>query len=498
MDHYDSNSEFIKGKLNAVEHEAGNVSFNKIERGYRIARYVRLLKFGSLFVTGAALICVTAAQLGDRKHTLEENAEQRPTMPAQPVVQKTAPSAVRMNSINQALGSENDIKSNSPIYRVYMSGREGMNVPGLQPAFAFNRGILKAGFAQEVYGLNTKARKPGTMSPVLLNGGGGGKSWRGRPLFTAKALSQDEPVAEALLASQSLLVTSEENQERIDMIWPKYASTEEDLRKTWTLKSPLDPVFNMHRFYLRSEVLFNMVTYAVSANPNKGDAFAEDKDGRFAEDYTRARIDSRYSLLSGSALVGYCYKNMDVSAGVGFLNIETKINTREFSRQLKGYTIDQIIYDSLTGREIDTTYKEHVVKEYIIVNGDSVRPADYLNNLRVLTIPVHFGYSIPLWRRKMFVEPMAGVHIGIPLSSNQLVAVKPYEFEYSRNKLVTKPVLFYYSFAVSLRYKLSPSASVYLKQGVFFSDNSIYNDDYLVHYTIRNVYTSLGLAVYIR
>lgn len=251
-------------------------------------------------------------------------------------------------------------------------------------------------------------------------------------------------------------------------------------------------------FYISTEVSYNSVNYNVSPNTSyvnpPTDSTYKGLQQYFPNTLAGGFTANKYKFISGMAMMGVKYKNFGLESGVGFISIESKISTSGFGYMKPLYVIDSIITDTLSN-PIDTTYKIGSYKETLVVNGDSTNTKEYVNNIRLLTIPINFRYCFSLYRNRLFLEPQVGVLLAIPLKSNQLVAIKPHEFEYSKNKNVLRKKILMYDVAVKLSYKITPLASLYVKQGYSFRNNSIYTNDYPIKFTLRNTYTSFGVTV---
>lgn len=249
---------------------------------------------------------------------------------------------------------------------------------------------------------------------------------------------------------------------------------------------------------LAAEVSYNTITPGISPNTSyiqpAQDTSYKGLSQYFPSSLAQAFTKNKYNLISGSASLGIKFKNFGLESGVGFLSLETKVSTKGMGYMTPVYVIDSILVDTFSN-PIDTTYKIGYYKEKVIVNGDSTGAGEYLNNMRFFTIPLRFSYNFNLYRRKLWLEPMAGIQVTIPLNSYQLVAIKPSEFEYSKSKTSFRKKWIMYDLSAKLSYKFTPSASVYIRSGYTFGNSSVYNKDYPVKFTLRNLYTAFGVSI---
>lgn len=247
-----------------------------------------------------------------------------------------------------------------------------------------------------------------------------------------------------------------------------------------------------HHFTLSTEIVYSNIHYTAKPN-DKATSIYNQNGNNFSQLYTNGITGNNYRLLSGSAIVGYNYKNTyGINAGVGFFNVETKVNGKAFSQTKTQMVFDHYTYDSLM-QITDTVYKVGSTRQVNVVNGDTVEAQDYLNNIRFVTIPLNFSYQFNI--SKFGVQPQAGIQYAIPINSNQLIATNPYKFEYSKNKLFFSPRSIFFDLALKLSYNISTNASLYIKQGYFFNNRSIYNVDYVLDYRLKNVYTTFGVCI---
>lgn len=247
-----------------------------------------------------------------------------------------------------------------------------------------------------------------------------------------------------------------------------------------------------HHFTLSTEIVYSNIHYAAKPN-DKATSIYNQNGNNFSQLYTNGISGNNYRLLSGAVILGYNYKNTyGINAGVGFFNVETKVNGKAFAQTKTQMVFDHYTYDSLM-QITDTVYKVGSTRQVNVVNGDTVEAQDYLNNIRFVTIPLNFSYQFKF--SKFGIQPQAGIQYAIPINSNQLIATNPYKFEYSKNKLFFSPRSIFFDLALKLSYNISTNASLYIKQGYFFNNRSIYNVDYVLDYRLKNVYTTFGVCI---
>lgn len=278
----------------------------------------------------------------------------------------------------------------------------------------------------------------------------------------------------------------------------------------------LSPVKH-HYFLLSPEVSWNSFTSRLRANSETDSISGLAKD--------KASNQSR--SFSGGLILGYKYRNAGINTGLQFFNIESQVSTDAFtqsqdiySRQVKVSTTithsvvtsttvipppvgDTIIRPTvitstavitLTLTQVDTTYINTGKRSYVLVSGDTVSPRNYINQVRFFTIPFSVNYSINLWKKKLLLEPEAGIQLGIPIKSYQLVTENERQFSYSRTKFPLKNHFLLFDLSLKINYRLSRNLIVYFKQGYFFSSKSVYAGNYPIKSTMSNTYSSFGLS----
>lgn len=223
------------------------------------------------------------------------------------------------------------------------------------------------------------------------------------------------------------------------------------------------------RFLISAEGIYNIPRYQF----NPGTTIP---DSSYKQAFINAQGHNPARFFSGSILLGYSYKKVGINTGLGFINTETAINTETLAHS-------------------DSIYNFTGVKKSIVVNGDTIEPGQYVNQVRILTIPIQLNYRFQLFSGKLGIEPQIGIQIGIPLKSRQLVMENDYVFRYEKTKVFSRDNLLFYDLSLKLSYKLNRYADVYLKQGYFFNSKSIYRDNYPVKHTLKNFYSALGISI---
>ncbi len=249
----------------------------------------------------------------------------------------------------------------------------------------------------------------------------------------------------------------------------------------------LPPKKSSH-FLISTELLYNNLQPKME---NNGAYAVAGYDSALARSY-KALPDK---VFSGSVLLGYKYKKAGFNAGLGFLAAESQADTKGMSKSHNLYSLKVVQRIDSMGTHYDSTYVFAGVKNYNLVNGDTVTPQAYTNMVRFITIPLQFNYSFAALKDKLLIEPQLGIQIGIPLKATALVEEKPYIFSYSKNKLPLKKSFLFYDASLKINYRVHRNALIYLKQGYFFNSQSVYRNDYPLKYSLANLYTAFGLTV---
>lgn len=252
-------------------------------------------------------------------------------------------------------------------------------------------------------------------------------------------------------------------------------------------------------FDIAVEGVYNNVTPLVDA----GNYMESPFDEGYTLFYLNGHSQTTEKSPGATLLFGLSYKNIGLNTGLGFVSLKYNINTannyfRVYKREIdKIVTVDSII----SGQPVtytNTYYKTVEGPKIIIVNGDTVSPGVYRNTIRFITIPLNLSYRISLFQKRLTVEPAVGIQFAIPIASRQLIVIKPRVFEYSKSRTALRTINIFYDFALKAGYQINKSINLYAKQGYFFSNKSIYNDNYLVRINLTNVYTCLGVCISIK
>lgn len=262
---------------------------------------------------------------------------------------------------------------------------------------------------------------------------------------------------------------------------------------------------NKHKFLLGAEVSYSTIFYTSKENPNSPSQFSTG-DPAFTTAYTNAIGSGKHSLFNGTATFGYLYnEKIGITAGLSYFNLETKADvqpsrTPQYTTAVDYYVWnwvqDSAVPPVLTLQIVDTIYKQVSTGNYntvkALVNGDSTGTSSYVNKIRYISIPFNLSYNFKVGA-KFSIEPQAGVIYTLPLKSSHLVATDAYKFEYKKQKADLRSNL-YFNAALKLGYNISNRTQLYIRQGYFFRNQSIYNGDQPISLSIKSIYTSFGIT----
>ncbi|MBK7816364.1 MAG: hypothetical protein IPJ60_01705 [Sphingobacteriaceae bacterium] len=263
---------------------------------------------------------------------------------------------------------------------------------------------------------------------------------------------------------------------------------------------------NKHKFLLGAEVSYSTLFYNTKENPNSPSQFSVG-DPAFTTAYANAAGNGKHSLFNGSAYLSYVYnEGVGISAGVSYFNLETKVDlpasrTPEYTTAID-YFVWNWVQDSsvfpptLTLKIVDTAYKQVATGNYntvkALVNGDSANTSSYVNKIRYISIPFNLSYNFKIGA-KFSVEPQAGIIYTMPLKSSHLVATDTYKFDYKKQKTDLRNNL-YFNAALKLGYNINNRTQLYIREGYFFRNNSIYKGDQAISLSLKSIYTSFGIT----
>lgn len=268
---------------------------------------------------------------------------------------------------------------------------------------------------------------------------------------------------------------------------------EPDLR-TEHFNTITDPATRNIRFTIATEAHYTNIQSSLKPNKEANSIKNSSELEQYAQQYINGINTSPSGLISGQILLGLKYKNWGVQSGVGYFSREMSVQSSEFALKKPVYVFDHYITDT-ANNIIDTAYKVSYYNSTLIINGDSVKAISFLNHLRFISIPFNIYRSFNLYNYKLFAEPQIGLQAAIPLPSYQLVMEAPYRFRYDKTKDNLRKITLFGDVALRLRYKLSASASLYIKQGFSFNPSSLYRSDYYTVYKLNMSSTSVGLII---
>jgi hypothetical protein len=263
---------------------------------------------------------------------------------------------------------------------------------------------------------------------------------------------------------------------------------------------------NKHKFLIGAEVSYSTLFYNTKENPNSPSQFSTG-DPAFTTAYANALGKGKHSLFNGAAYLSYVYnEGVGISAGVSYFNLETKVDVQ--ASRIPEYTtaIDYFVWNwvqdssvfppTLSLQIVDTAYKQVPTGNYntvqVSVNGDSASTLNYVNKIRYISIPLNLSYNFKIGA-KFSIEPQAGVIYTMPLRSSHLVATDAYKFEYKKQKTDLRSNL-YFNAALKIGYNINNRTQLYIREGYFFRNNSIYNSDQAISLSLKSIYTSFGIT----
>ncbi len=262
---------------------------------------------------------------------------------------------------------------------------------------------------------------------------------------------------------------------------------------------------NKHKFLVGAEVSYSTLFYSSKENPNSPAQFSTG-DPAFSTAYTNAVGKGKHSLFNGTATFGYLYnEKIGITAGLSYFNLETKVDLQPSRTPQYTTAVDYYVWNwvqdtsvsppTLTLQIVDTAYKQVPTGNYssvsAMVNGDSANTVDYTNKIRYISIPLNLSYAFKIGA-KFSIEPQAGIIYTMPLKSSHLVATDAYKFDYNKQKTDLRKNL-YFNAALKLGYNIGNRTQLYIRQGYFFRDQSIYKSDQPISLSLKSIYTSFGI-----
>ncbi len=263
---------------------------------------------------------------------------------------------------------------------------------------------------------------------------------------------------------------------------------------------------NKHKFLIGAEASYSTLFFNTKENPNSPSQFSTG-DPAFTTAYANAVGKGKHSLFNGAASLSYVYnEGVGISAGVSYFNLETKVDIQPFKTPQYTTAIDYFVWNwvadssTLTLQIVDTIYKQVATGNYntakATVNGDSVSTLSFVNKVRYLSIPLNLSYNFKIGG-KLSIEPQAGIIYTMPLKSSHLVATDAYKFEYTNRKTDLRSNL-YFNAALKIGYNINNRTQLYIREGYFFRNQSIYNGDQPISLSLKSIYTSFGISFRIK
>jgi hypothetical protein len=264
---------------------------------------------------------------------------------------------------------------------------------------------------------------------------------------------------------------------------------------------------NKHKLILGLEASYNTLFYNAKENPNSPSQFSTG-DPAFATVYANAVGKGKYSLFTGAMSLGYLYnEQVGISAGLSYFSLQTKADVPASSTPVYTTAVDYYVWNyvqdtnvfppALTLKIVDTVYKQVPTGNYnsvkATVNGDSANTSSYVNTVKYISIPVNFSYNFKVGA-KFSIEPQAGILYTMPLKSSHLVATDAYKFDYMKQKSDLIKNL-YFNVALKLGYNITNKMQLYIREGYFFRNQSVYNGQQPISMSLKSIYTSFGIAI---
>lgn len=266
---------------------------------------------------------------------------------------------------------------------------------------------------------------------------------------------------------------------------------------------------NKHKFLIGAEVSYSTLFFDTKENPNSPSQFSTG-DPAFNTAYANALGKGKHSLFNGAASLNYVYnEGVGVSAGVSYFSLETKVDIQPSRTPQYTTAIDYVVWNSVVDSSIspptltfvaDTVYKQVPTGNYTsvgtTVNGDSVGTSSFVNKVRYISIPFSLSYNFKIGA-KFSIEPQAGIIYTMPLKSSHLVATDAYKFEYKKQKADLRNNLYFHA-ALKIGYNINNRMQLYIREGYFFRNQSVYTGDQPISLSLKSIYTSFGITFRIK
>lgn len=518
MDAKERNNDLLKKLVESYRDEEVPVSFEKIEVGYQAKRSLKLLKSG-LLATGTTLIVLSSSFVyfkhlseaysftSGSQSLKEENtasianhSEKRKeqqitgnyttfladTIPSihTPLLNYSSPDETEITSSvssNNSTESSGTTKGGAYLTKTTSSFiPEKHTVPHLKQALNTIVSEKNAYYYTNPSGTEKNTERNFVSDHVSNN-------------YNERSFTNVIPPS--VVATPSIINTDIQRLQLAQIFLSADISNDAELRQRHEeITTGITPSVRNIRFTVATEADYTNVYSSLKVNNTTNSIKSSSELESYTQQYIKGMATGPFSFISGRILLGLKYKNWGVQSGISYFSKETAIQSSEFALKKPVYVFDHYIYDTAS-HIIDTAYKVSHYNSSLIVNGDSVKATSFLNHLRFVSIPVNVYRSFNLYRYKLFAEPQAGIQVAIPLPSYQLVMEEPYRFRYTKTKDNLRKVNLFGEVALRLRYKLSASASVYVKQGFYSNPASLYKSDYYTIYKLNMSSTSVGLII---
>ncbi|MDI9342543.1 MAG: hypothetical protein QM534_18370 [Sediminibacterium sp.] len=518
MDAKERNNDLLKKLVESYRDEEVPVSFEKIEVGYQAKRSLKLLKSG-LLVTGTTLIVLSSlfvyftylseANNFTRGHQSlkEENTasiashsekhnEPQITSNYTTFLPDTTPS-IHTPLLNYASPDKMEIISS-------VSSNNSTESSGTTKGNTYLTKTTSS-FISEKHNVTHLKQVPNTLvseKNAYPNTTLSGTEKNTERNFVSDHVSNNynersftNVAPPSVVATPSIINTDIQRLQLAQIFLSADISNDAELRQSHEeITTGITPSVRNIRFTVATEADYTNVYSSLKVNNTANSIKNSSELESYTQQYIKGMATGPFSFISGRILLGLKYKNWGVQSGISYFSKETAIQSSEFALKKPVYVFDHYIYDTAS-HIIDTAYKVSHYNSSLIVNGDSVKATSFLNHLRFVSIPVNVYRSFNLYRYKFFAEPQAGIQVAIPLPSYQLIMEDRYRFRYTKTKDNLRKVNLFGEVALRLRYKLSASTSVYVKQGFYSNPASLYKSDYYTTYKLNMSSTSVGIII---
>lgn len=522
MDAKERNNDLLKKLVESYRDEEVPVSFEKIEVGYQAKRNLKLIKSG-LLVTGSALIVLSSlfvyftylseansfapdrqSQKGETTASFTDHSEKRKEQQIKnSYITYLADTSLSVHSHSPSLGSssthETEISSSTSVSS--NNSKESSGTTMSNTYFIKNTSSFISA-KHDVTNLNRATNTLVSTKDAYSHANPSGTEKNTERDFASDSVlggyderSFTNVTPPSVVATPSIINTDIQRLQLAQIFLSADISNDAELRQSHEeITTGITPSVRNIRFTVATEADYTNVYSSLKVNNTANSIKSSSELESYTQQYIKGMATGPFSFISGRILLGLKYKNWGGQSGISYFSKETSIQSSEFALKKPVYVFDHYIYDTAS-HIIDTAYKVSHYNSSLIVNGDSVKATSFLNHLRFVSIPFSVYRSFNLYRYKLFAEPQAGIQVAIPLPSYQLVMEEPYRFRYTKTKDNLRKFNLFGEVALRLRYKLSASASVYLKQGFYSNPASLYKSDYFTIYKLNMSSTSVGIII---